>query len=92
MGVRDTSLAAWVELQPKLGKKQATAYNTIKAYPNKTDLEYCKILGYPDPNMFRPRRKELLDAQLIVDTGKRVCTVSGKMAHTWKAIGWKTLQ
>ena len=89
MTVRDTSLQAWQEIQPRLGKKQAIAYNTIKLHPNKTDLEYCKLLGYPDPNMFRPRRKELLDAQLITDTGKRACTVSGKVAHTWQAIKWK---
>ena len=84
MTVRDTSLQAWQEIQPRLGKKQAIAYNTIKLHPKKTDLEYCKILGYPDPNMFRPRRKELLDQKVIVDAGKRVCSVSGRTAHTWR--------
>jgi len=36
-----------------------------------------------DPNMVRPRRKELVDLGLVEEVGKRKCSISGRMALIW---------
>jgi len=86
--VRQTSLLAFQDEIPHLGKRQ---YEVLKAirdlnlhgiYP--TDREIARLLGYADPNKVRPRRHELMEYGLIVEAGKKVCPVSGKLAITWK--------
>jgi hypothetical protein len=82
--MRDTSLLAYQDLKPKLGDKQQSVLILIHAHPDCTDLELTYKMGYTDPNKVRPRRKELLDYGLIVESGKRRCSVSGKLALTWR--------
>jgi hypothetical protein len=84
--MRDTSLDAYHTLED-LGQRQWQVYHAIQQLWFKqggpTDREIARYLGYSDPNKVRPRRKELLDAGLIVEGGKRVCSVSGIVAYTW---------
>jgi len=40
-------------------------------------------MGFLDPNKVRPRRKELLDMGLVVESGKRVCEFTGKLCYVW---------
>jgi len=48
-----------------------------------TDQEVSRFAGHSDPNYFRPRRNELVKMGLVVESGKRVCAVSGKTALVW---------
>ena len=51
-----------------------------------TDRELSEFLGYADPNKVRPRRNDLVRLGCVVECGKRVCGVSGKLALTWKVM------
>jgi len=89
--VRDTSIEAYNTLSSfLLGERQRKVYEAIKElnehgiYP--TDREIQQHLGWQEPNMVRPRRKELEDMGLIIAVGKRKCTVTGKKAYTWMVV------
>lgn len=85
MTVRDTSLLAYVEIQTKLGNMEAAVLETIRLNPSLTDSEITEKLGYgKNTNRVRPRRNKLVDLGLVVDSGKRVCTVTKKLCHTWR--------
>ena len=84
--MRVTSLLAYSQLKPKLGVRQREVFYTIdNARFPLTDREVARELGYSDPNRVRPRRNELARLGLVVEAGRRVCSVSGKLALTWKA-------
>lgn len=48
-----------------------------------TDREIAFSLGFTDPNMVRPRRKELVDLGMLREICKKVCDVSQKTAIAW---------
>ena len=81
--IRDTSINSLEELKNNLGIMQQIVFRTIINHPYSTDRELCVFLGVNDPNVVRPRRKELLDLGLINDYGVRKCTVTTKKAHMW---------
>ena len=86
--VRQTSLLAFQDQLPHLGRRQLEVLKAIRdcnmhgIYP--TDREIARLLGYADPNKVRPRRHELMQNGLIEEAGKRKCKVTGKLALTWK--------
>jgi hypothetical protein len=83
--VRDTSLLAWQEIQPKLGKQQQLALDAIKKYPDHTynELAQPELSGMGES--LRKRASELEDKKLIKSVGKRKCTVTGYECHIWRA-------
>jgi len=83
--VRDTSILSYIEEQP-LGERQIAILNLIKKFPDRTDRELTMLGGFSDPNQLRPRRKELLDYELIAESGKRKCTITNKTVYTWSAL------
>ena len=86
--IRQTSLLAFQEQLPRLGRRQLEVLKAIRDLNlhgiHPTDREIAKILGYADPNKVRPRRHELMEYGIIVEAGKKICPVSGKLAITWK--------
>lgn len=86
--IRQTSLLSFYEELPHLGKRQLEVLkairdlNSIGQYP--TDWEITKVLQYADPNKVRPRRNELMRYGLIEEAGRRQCSITGKLALTWK--------
>jgi len=84
--MRATSIKAYGEV-PDLGEMQQKVFSAIiecsmeGRYP--TDREIAKYLGFSDPNNVRPRRFELMEAGLIIETSKRKCSISGRTALTW---------
>jgi len=86
--IRQTSLIAFMEERPHLGPRQLEVLKAIRdfnragIYP--TDREITRKLGYADPNRVRPRRYELMIMGFIVEAGKKVCPISGKLALAWK--------
>jgi len=90
--VRDTSRLSYADLKEwGLGDAQHEVYGVIKANADAgnflTDREIARTLGYSDPNKVRPRRFELMTFGLIEEAGKRRCSVSHKLAITWKTKG-----
>ena len=82
--MRDTSLEAYDQLKPKLGKRQNIIYEAIRRHPDLTAAEIAYVLGHSDPNYARPRIHELEATGLVVSSGRRACTRSKVAAHTWK--------
>lgn len=87
--MRDTSLLTYGWLQNVgLGEKQRKVFEVIKTctlqHNHPTDREIARKLDYKDPNKVRPRRFELMEEGIIVEAGKRKCSISGRLALTWK--------
>jgi hypothetical protein len=70
--------------QVNLGEMQELVLDCIRLNPCLTDREVAAKLCLRDPNAVRPRRFELMEAGLITEAPKRVCSVSGRLALTWK--------
>ena len=87
MTVRQTSLIAYRDLQPKLRGKQQIVYAAIQQYPDQTDFELTRLMGKTNPDEVRPRRNELVKLGCVVCSGKRVCSVTGKLAYIWHVKG-----
>jgi hypothetical protein len=79
---RDTSLLAYQQIQPQLGKQQKKALGYVKAFPDHTYGELAKISGMGES--FRKRASELEHQNLIKSSEKRVCKESGKLCHVWR--------
>ncbi len=82
--ITDTSVQSYREIRETLGDRQRQVYDLIQRHPNRTDRELASIAGVNDPNQIRPRRTELTDKGLIAEGGRRRCTVTGKVAKTWR--------
>ena len=82
--VRDTSRLALIQESDKIPQSQSIILKLLTGVGRPlTDREIALALGFSDPNKVRPRRKELLDAGMIRDCGKRFCSVSFKLAYCW---------
>ena len=86
--MRDTSIEAYHEIVDSglVGERQREVFEYLLIHPNKTDREIADELGYKDPNKTRPRRKDLYDLKIVIesDEPKRECTISGKNVYQWK--------
>lgn len=81
----ETSRAAAQAIEPSLGRLQ----REVLAY-----LRYCRDAGCTDeelqlslvlnPSTERPRRIELVEKGLVVDSGVRRKTRSGRLATVWR--------
>ena len=80
----DTRAAAYAELRPTLGRRQADVLSLVRLNPGRTALELARIAKWGDPNRLRPRLVELAHAGYIEPAGNRECAVSGKAAMTWR--------
>ena len=84
--IADTSLKAYMEIQPHLGRMEADVLAAIKQHPRCTDSELTFFMGYGyDKNKVRPRRNKLLELGLIHDAGKRRCELTSMTCHVWEA-------
>jgi len=93
-GVQETSIDAFVELLADPDSLNERYRDILTALYEigmpSSDREIARRLGFGDPNRVRPRRFELADMTgkyflrpLLVNTGKRICKVSGKMVYIW---------
>lgn len=79
----DTSRAAAHSILPATGTLREKVLATITQHGPCTDESICAHLDM-NPSTERPRRKELVDAGLVVDTGRRATTLSGRKAVMWE--------
>lgn len=82
----DTSMAAAVELAPKLGRLQKMALAAVRNAGSNglTSDELAELLG-TERWSFRPRISELRQQGLIRDSGRRRLNKTGRMAIVWIA-------
>ena len=82
--IRQTSLLAYKDIQLHLSDRYREYLDALREVGQpSTDLEVSRFAGHSDPNYFRPRRNELVKMGLIVEIGKRECSVSKKTALVW---------
>jgi predicted ArsR family transcriptional regulator len=81
-----TSIAAYHELRREgaLGAKQRAALALVRRYPGRTAVELTQLAGLRDPNGVRPRLVELAREGYIEAASNRQCSITGRMAMTWR--------
>ncbi len=78
-----TSEAAADAIEPKAGTLRAEVLAAIRAANDGlTDHEMQSALAM-NPSTQRPRRVELVEHGLVVDSGRTRCTPSGRQAVVW---------
>ena len=80
--VQVTSLEAYYDLLPCLGRKQNMIYNIIKLYPGVSNLDISRIIGIPI-NSVTPRVYELREYNLIRFSHKKRDRLTGKTCMCW---------
>ena len=80
----DTSRAAAEQIEPTAGTLRAEVLAAIRAWEGATDEQLQEYLHMP-ANTQRPRRRELVLQRLVVDSGQRRATNSGRQAIVWIA-------
>lgn len=92
MGVQETSLAAYEEVQPKLGQMQLKVYNALVKLREATNNMLAEETGLPI-NCITPRIYELRYQKRLVGVSRQgKCFISGKMAIFWKPINKNKLE
>lgn len=93
MPVQNTSIATYEDLEREgqITADQHRVLALITYYPDRTDQEltdlYVEIYGgRRDPNRVRPRRNELARKSYVIESGKRKCLVTGRLAYTWRVM------
>ena len=79
--MRQTSLFAWRELQPRIGKSQGAVLVTISFLGKCTDKNIAASLGW-SINRVTPRRGELVKAGFVIADG--VTYQGGRPATLWR--------
>lgn len=81
--IRETSLLAYEEVKPNRKTTHEIILNLLKiTIRPPSNSEIAKSLGWPI-NRVTPRVNELVKLGKLVDAGKRKCTVTGRLVHTW---------
>lgn len=85
MSVRETSIKTYYEIigEGLLGEAQKIVFLAFKEHENSTDREIADFLGKKDPNVVRPRRRELVLMGCLEEVGKRECLMTGRTAIIW---------
>jgi len=81
--MRQTSLLAFREIKPKRHTAHEAIINLLEITVRPpSNSEIAKSLGW-SINRVTPRVNELVKKGLVVDAGKRKCTVTGMLVHVW---------
>lgn len=84
--MRETSLEAYYkDIVPTLGKRQSAVFKELTKYPNATNSELAKSLGWTI-NTVTPRIFELREQGLVVEDEKRLCKITGRRAIAWRSV------
>ena len=84
MSVRDTSKAAYQEVNPRIGARQALILNTIrKAKRPVNNQEIASHLALPI-NTITPRTNELLGIEKVELAFKAIYSATGRKVCYWK--------
>jgi hypothetical protein len=81
----DTSWAAARQIVPTAKSLRAQVFALLRTRGGMTDEEMQTVLRM-NPSTQRPRRVELVEKHLIVDSGARRATRSGRKAIVWEPV------
>ena len=79
----DTRDDAFEAKQPTATTTRRRVFETLRDCGPMTNNEIARRLGWPI-NSITPRVFELRSAGDVIDAGKRACTITGIIAHTWR--------
>jgi hypothetical protein len=80
-----TSLAAAKAIRPHRAKQREDVFKVYARPEGGTDDEVRAITEIV-PDSIRPRRRELIEANRVVDSGETRLTQSGRRAIVWRAV------
>lgn len=83
MMIRDTSRKSYYSIEQGLGKRQRLIFSFFKKYGAVTNLEISTWEKIPI-NQVTPRTNELYKKGFLTIAQKRVCTISGRTALSWR--------
>ena len=83
MPVQSTSVIAYRDIEPTLGKKQQLIFGVLGLFANMTNNELARYLDW-QINTVTPRVFELRKLGLIEEGERRPCDVSGRLSIAWK--------
>ena len=89
-GVRETSVKAYYEELPKVGKRQQLILNTLRVR-DMTNRELAAFVNLPI-NSVTPRCKELRELGLVVEKGKVEDPITKKTVTIWGLPSFGQLQ
>jgi len=83
----ETSHAAASSMtQEKLSNQRETVFETLRVRGPMTDVDLVELLPLESPSGVRTRRRELVSAGLVEDTGGRETLPSGRKAIVWRVV------
>ena len=83
MMIRETSEEAFRKIQSELGNRQKLIYSFFKKYGACTNLEISTWENIAI-NQVTPRTNELYKKGYLTIAQKRICTISGRTALSWR--------
>ncbi len=81
--IRESSSEAFRKIEPELGKRQKLIFSFFKKYGAVTNLEISTWENIPI-NQVTPRTNELYKKGYLTIAQKRICTISGRTALSWR--------
>lgn len=76
--MHENSLDAYGVEREKLGPRARAVLAWVRGHGPATDRDIMRGLGFSDPNAVRPRVTELVEYRLLVETGRRVDSITRK--------------
>lgn len=84
--IQETSRIAYRhDVLPTLGQRQKKIYETLELRDSFTNSELAHYLGWTI-NTVTPRIFELRKLNLVTDSGKRTCRITGRTAIAWRIV------
>jgi len=83
--IRQTSLFAYNDIKPELGKRQQAVYDKIRAFPQIDNLLLSQMLKWPI-NSVTPRVNELVKLGKVRAVGTHRSTLTGRTVTGWEVI------
>jgi len=85
--MKQTSVQAYRQMRKskELGKRQKKVYKAVKRYGPGTMREIYQFMGEPGVySGYQPRFKELRDKNLLQESGKKQCNITGRKATIYE--------
>jgi len=82
------SMEAYEELRNSLNYRQDRILALIERKPHSTDREILLAHGGTEMNQVRPRITELIEKELVQESGNRICPTTKRKVRTLKAIDY----
>ncbi len=85
MSIRETSIKTYHEIISEgiVGKRQEQVMIALRQIAPATDRMITNYLKVGDPNIVRPRRKDLVDMGIVEEVFVDKCKISGRTSIYW---------